>query len=84
MKRKIPPKTLFEVFTGRLPSSIASPCPFCGMKEPCLAKGQPYTERYWVECNDLACSARGPIRRTSEESAVAWNELNGIKPHERG
>jgi Lar family restriction alleviation protein len=62
------------------------PCPFCGSDEVFVS--QAVQGRSWVVCENLHCSALGPMQPTPAKAAAAWNsrthlmidEASGVRP----
>lgn len=57
-----------------------SSCPFCGCRRPpvasnlCRKNGIIVPEKYFVQCPDVGCGARGPAHDTYEAAEAAWNK----------
>lgn len=56
-----------------------NPCPFCGSREVHFEKRIiQKKEACYVICNNQNCWAFGPIRETSSQAQVAWNDTTGL------
>lgn len=53
------------------------PCRFCG-------KSARYSQGHWIyalcSSGGYVCASVGPTRKTKEEAALAWNEMNDTRP----
>ena len=71
---------------GYLYVSELLPCPFCGSDEVFVSRAVQGSS--WVVCENLHCSALGPMQPTPAEAAAAWNsrarlrtgEASGARP----
>ncbi len=50
------------------------PCPFCGRDDSISIDKYQYGDEWWhfVECEE--CMAKGPVGKTEQDAADAWNE----------
>lgn len=61
----------------------AAACPFCGLKDPGLESDGPNCFQVACGGNAFGCGAMGPEGNDADDAIVGWNELNGVKNHER-